>query len=64
MTSSKKMDSCTQLFKMMEIVSFNSQYIFSPLLYVVKNKRLFTENLEVHNHDTRSANYFSYPLLI
>jgi len=63
-TSSKKMDSCTELFETMEILSFYSQYIVSPLLYVVKKKRLFTKNLEAHNHDTRSANYFGYPLLI
>jgi hypothetical protein len=38
------------------------QYIFSLLLYVVNNKHLFTKNLEVHIHDTRSANNFHLPI--
>jgi len=58
MIKSKKMDSCRELFKTMEILPFFSQYIFSLLLHVVNNRHLFTENLEVHYHDTRSANNF------
>jgi len=26
------------------------------------NKHLFTKNLEIHNHDTRSANNFHVPI--
>jgi len=29
---------------------------------MVKNKHLFTKNLEVHNDDTRSANNFHLPI--
>jgi len=29
---------------------------------MVKNKHLFTKNLEVHNHDIRSANNFHPPI--
>jgi hypothetical protein len=29
---------------------------------MVKNKHLFTKNLEVHNGDTRSANNFHLPI--
>jgi len=29
---------------------------------VVNNKHLFTKNLEVHNHDTRSDNNFHLPI--
>jgi len=29
---------------------------------MVKNKHLFTKNLEVHNHNTRSANNFYLPI--
>jgi hypothetical protein len=32
--------------------------IFSLLFYMVKNKHLFTKNLEVHISDTRSASNF------
>ena len=61
-TNSKKMDSCQELFKTMEILPFYSQKLFSLLLYVVNNKHLFTQNLEVHNHDTKSANKFNLPI--
>jgi hypothetical protein len=36
--------------------------MFSLLLYVVNNKHLFTKNLEIHNHDTRSAYNFHLPI--
>jgi len=29
---------------------------------MVNNKHLFTKNLEVHNHDTRSTNNFHLPI--
>jgi len=45
----------------MEILPLCSQYMFSRLMYVVNNKHLFTKNLEVHNHDTRTANNFHLP---
>ena len=57
----KKMHSCREMFKTTEILRFCSQYIVSFLMYVVKNKHLFTKNLEVHTHDTSSANSFHLP---
>ena len=62
MNKAKKMDLCRDLFKSMKILPLYSQYIFSLLRYVVKNKHLFTRNLEVHNHDTRSAKNFHPPI--
>ena len=62
MIKSKKMDSCRELFKTMEMLLFYSQYIFSLLLYVMNNKHLFKKHFEVHNHDTRSANSFHIPI--
>ena len=56
------MDSCTELFKSMKILPLYSQYTFSLLMYVLNNKHLFTRNLEVYNHDTRSANNFYLPI--
>jgi len=56
MINSKKMDSCTELFKTVEILPFYSRYTYSLLFYVVNNKHLFTKILEVPNHDFRSAN--------
>jgi len=58
----KKIDSSAELFKAMEILTFYSPYILPLLLYVVNNKDIFTKNLEVHNHDTRSANNFHPPI--
>ena len=56
------MDSCREMFKTIEILHLCSQYIFPLLLYVVNNKHLLTKNLEIHNHDTRSANNFHLPI--
>jgi len=53
MTKSRGRDSCRQLFKRLEILPLKSQYILSVLLFVVKNKDLFTTNQEIHNINTR-----------
>jgi hypothetical protein len=45
----------------MEILPFYSQYIVSLSMYVVNNTHLFTKNLEIHSHDTRSANNLHVP---
>ena len=62
MINLKKMDSCRELFITLEILPFYSQYIFSLLLYVAINKHLFTNDSEVHNHNTRTANNFCLPI--
>jgi hypothetical protein len=56
------MDSCGELFKTMEILPLCSQYIFPLLMFVVNNTYLFTKNLTVHNHNTRSVNNFYLPI--
>jgi len=38
---------CRNLFRSLEILPFVSQYILSLLLFVVKNKNLFTLNSEI-----------------
>ena len=53
MTKSRSRDSCRQLFKRLEILPLQSQYTFSVLLFVVKNKDLCTTNQEIHNITTR-----------
>ena len=57
-----KGDSCRELFKTMDILPVYSQYQFSLLLSVVKNKQVFTKNFEAHNHNTSSA--FTFHLTI
>ena len=58
MMNSKKMDSFRELFKTMEVLPYLSQHIFSLLLHVMNKKLLLTKNLDVQNHDIRSANTF------
>jgi uncharacterized protein YpbB len=54
MTKSRNGDFGRQLFKSLEILPFQSQYIFSVLLSEVKNKDLYTTNQEIYNINTRS----------
>jgi hypothetical protein len=53
MTKSRSRDSCRQLFKWLEILPLHSQYIFSVLLFVVKNKDLYSTNQEIHDINIR-----------
>jgi len=43
-TNSNRYDICRPLFKQLGILPLPSQYIFSILLFVVKNKNLFQLN--------------------
>jgi hypothetical protein len=51
-------ESCTNIFKIMNIPPFYSQYIFSCLVYITKNKHLCINNQEIHNINTRSNPQF------
>jgi len=44
MTKSRRRDSCTQLFKKLEILPLKSQYILSTILFVVKNKVIYNKS--------------------
>jgi len=46
-------DSCRQLFKQSQILSFPPQYIFSLLVFVTKNRGLFQSYSEIHDLHTR-----------
>ena len=61
MTKLKKTESCSKVFKKMEILPFYSQYIFSLIMYIIKNKHSFTKNWEIHGHNTRTANNLHVP---
>jgi hypothetical protein len=52
MIGCKNRVSCRNLFRL-EILPFVSQYILSLMLFVVKNKHLFTLNSENHTESTR-----------
>jgi len=47
-------DSCRNLFTKLNIILLQSQYIFSLLVFVVKNKYLFKTNSDVHSFNTRA----------
>jgi hypothetical protein len=55
-TNSNRYDTCHPLFKWLQILPLQSQYILSVLLFVIKNKNLFQLNSQVYNIHTRSNN--------
>jgi hypothetical protein len=48
-----KRDSCRELFKQLNIWPLQSQYIFSILIFINKNRDLFKCNSEIHGTSTR-----------
>jgi hypothetical protein len=54
-TNSRSRDSCRELFKKIKILPLKSQYIFSFLLFVVKNREQFKFNSKIHNINTTST---------
>jgi hypothetical protein len=49
-------DSCKDMFKKLDILTFYSQYIFSLLIFVTDNISLFKTHSEFYNINTRSKN--------
>jgi hypothetical protein len=56
-------DSYQDMFKELKILPLKSQYLFSLLLFVAKNKELFKTNSEIHSMNTRQ-NYDLHPALL
>jgi len=52
-TNTGRQDSCHQLYKQLQILPLPSQYIFSLLAFVNKNRGLFLSNSEIHDINTR-----------
>jgi hypothetical protein len=52
-TNSRVRDLCRELFTKTKILSLHSQHIFSLLIYVIKNKHLFSTNYQIHSVHTR-----------
>ena len=52
-TNKGKCDSCRQLFQTLQILTVPSQYIFSLLVFVIKNRGLFLSNSDIHDINTR-----------
>jgi hypothetical protein len=53
MSRSGKLDPCRDLFKKLQMLTLQSQYIFSLLLFVIKNRNHFTSNTDIHDINTR-----------
>jgi hypothetical protein len=53
--NSSKNASCQQLLKELNILPIQSQYIFSILLFVTKNKDQFLSNSQVHKINKRQT---------
>ena len=53
--------SCRNLFNKLQILPLTSQYMLSPLMFVVQNKNLFLTNNDNHNLDTRQRNNLYLP---
>jgi hypothetical protein len=64
MTKSNKRDTCRQLFKQLGILSLQSQYLFSLLLFVVTNKNLFLLIRKYIVHTLTTATICTYHKLV
>jgi len=53
-TNSDNKDSCRELFKKLCMLPLQSKYIFSLLMFVVKNKDSFKTNWDIHSFNARS----------
>ena len=51
--NARNRDSCHNLFKNLKILPLKSQYIFSLLLLVARNRDLYESNSEIHSINTR-----------
>jgi len=59
--NTRNRDSCHQLFKNIKILPLKSQYIFSLLLFVAKNRDSYESNSEIHNINTRFSSDLHTP---
>ena len=61
MMGCKNTESCKKLFLNLKILPLPSQYIFSLLLFVIRNENQFPVNSTIHNFDTRQHTNFHQP---
>jgi hypothetical protein len=61
-TNSDNKASCQELFKKLHVLPLQSQYIFSLLVFVIKNNDIFKTNSEVHNFNTRPKHDLHIPI--
>jgi hypothetical protein len=61
MTGHGNRTSCRKLFKQLKYFTIETHYIFSILLFVIKNRNLFTTNFANHNIQTRRIDNLYHP---
>jgi hypothetical protein len=61
MMGCKRSQSCRELFIKLKILPLPSQYIFSLLMFLNKNKDQFTINSQIHHYATRQQSDFHQP---
>jgi len=54
-------ESCHQLFKNIKILALKSEYIYSLLFFVAKNRDLYESSSEIHNINTRFSSELHTP---
>jgi hypothetical protein len=61
MTGHGNRSSCRDLFRQLEILPLKSHYIFSILIFVLKNRNLFITNYDKYNVQTRHSDNLYLP---
>jgi hypothetical protein len=61
-TNSRGRDSCRDLYRKLKILPLQSQYIFSLLLFMAKNREQIKSNSEIHGISTKHNNNSHYPI--
>jgi hypothetical protein len=62
-TNSRNVDSCQNLFKELHILPLQSQYIYSLLILVVKNRDCYIANSDIHTSNTRFNHDLHLPVV-
>jgi hypothetical protein len=62
-TNSGSRGSCRNLIKTLSILPFQPKYIFSLLMFVVKNIYIFKLNSDFHTFNTRSKGDLHFPVV-
>ena len=62
MMGARNRDSCRGLFKQLKILPFYAQYIYSLVMFVVNNRKLFPDNAELYTINTRNSYNLHLPL--
>jgi hypothetical protein len=59
--NARNRDSCGKLYKNLKLLPLKSQYIFSLILFVDKNRGLYDSNSKIHNIKTRFSSDLHTP---